>query len=130
MNALIAIFYFALALLGSDAGSRTLVERVRVDGADILYSRVVTQPAITRFECLRSASGRCYYTLFPRRCAQAAAASGGHAAGCLSRPVERFALARGQRRQIVALPEFTLCVGIDASSTVPDCTHADRIATR
>jgi hypothetical protein len=118
MNILIAAVYSVLALFGSDLGSQTFVDRIRVDGADVLVSKVVTQPVVTRFECLRSTSGRCYYTLFPRDCAPT---STPHSYGCRSTPVEQFALANGDRRQIQALPDFRVCVSPDATIAGPDC---------
>ena len=123
MNILIAAVYTVLALFGSDLGSQTFVDRIRVDGADVLVSKVVTQPVVSRFECVRSASGQCYYTLFPRDCASTSTAtsSGARATGCLSTPVTQFALARGDRRRISALPGFRLCVSTDASVAGPDC---------
>ena len=132
MNILIAAVYSVLALFGSDLGSQTFVDRIRVDGNDVLVSKVVTQPVVTRFECVRSASGRCYYTLFPRDCASTstAAASGARANGCLSTPVEQFALADGDRRQIEALPDFRLCVSPDATIAGRDCAQSRTMAAR
>ena len=120
MQVLIAAVYALLALFGSDLGSQTFVDRIRVDGADVLVSTVVTQPVVTRFECLRSASGQCYYTVFRRDCASNTASAGSRP-DCLSTPVTQFALARGSRRRIPALPEFRLCVSDNASMATVDC---------
>ena len=121
MNILIAAVYTVLALFGSDLGSQTFVDRIHVDGNEVLVSKVVTQPVVTRFECVRSASGRCYYTLVPRDCASTSTSSGTRADGCLSTPVRHFALADGDRRRMSALPGFRLCVSADASVAGPDC---------
>jgi hypothetical protein len=124
MNTLSTLVYFVLSLLGVDLGSHVYVDRIRSDGADTLYSKVVAQPTSTRFECLRSASGECYYTVFVRGCP---ATSGSPASidepvrDCQSRPVERFALAKGGSRQMPALPAFRLCVSTEAARTGSDC---------
>jgi hypothetical protein len=123
MQVLIAAVYAVLALFGSDLGSQTFIDRIRVDGADVLVSKVVTQPVVTRFECVRSTSGRCYYTVFRRDCASTASA-GTSRDGCLSTPVTRFALAKGDLRRIPALPEFRLCVSGEASIATADCGTA------
>ena len=49
MNILIAAVYTVLALFGSDLGSQTLVDRIRVDGTDVLISKV----AVDQFVSLR-----------------------------------------------------------------------------
>jgi hypothetical protein len=134
VQTLIAFVYFVLALFGCDLGSHTSIDRIRVGGVDTLYSKVVAQPVVTRFECRRSASGQCYYTLFPRDCTPASVSApgptGARTADCLSRPVERFALAAGGSRQIPALPRFRLCVSAEAQLTGPDCDMPKPMAAR
>ena len=58
MDTLLAIVFFALSLFGIDIGSQTRIDHIRSNGTDILYSKVVAKPAVTRFECVRSGSGR------------------------------------------------------------------------
>ncbi|MDB6164301.1 MAG: hypothetical protein JWL98_1733 [Xanthomonadaceae bacterium] len=118
MNALSTLLYFVLSLFGVDLGSHVYIDRIRADGTDTLYSKVVAQPTVTRFECLRSASGQCYYTVFASDCAASGSTS---AAECVRKPVEHFALARGGIRQIAALPTFRLCVSSEAGIARPDC---------
>ena len=134
MNTLIAIVCFVFSLFGVDLGSRTIVDRIHVDGADTLYSKVVAQPGVTRFECLHSASGQCYYTVYPRACAPTSVSATGSARmrtnGCLSRPVERFALATGDSRRIPALPGSRLCVSAEARITGSECDAPEMIAAR
>ena len=134
MNTLIAIVCFVFSLFGVDLGSRTIVDRIHVDGADTLYSKVVAQPGITRFECVHSASGQCYYTVYPRACSStpvpASASTGLRARDCLSNPVERFALATGDSRRIPALPGSRLCVSAEARITESDCDAPEMIAAR
>jgi hypothetical protein len=110
----IAILAYALSLFGIDVGSHTRVDRVSSNGTDVLYSRVVAQPTGTRFECVRSASGACYYTVLASDCPAARTGP-----PCVSRPLQQFALARGESRQVAALPLSRLCVGTRA--TAPGC---------
>ena len=134
MNAFATLVYFVLSLFGVDLGSHVTIDRVHADGADTLYSKVVARPTVTRFECVRSASGQCYYTLYPRDCASthgpASGAAGKRDQGCLSTPVQRFAVVRGGSHQITALPDVRVCVGADASSMGPDCDRSAGIASR
>jgi len=114
----LAIIMYSLSLFGIDLGSHIRTDRVRSNGTDVLYSKVVTQPAGTRFECLRSASGQCYYTLIRSDCA---AIPGKPATGCALQPPERFALAKGDSRQMASLDTFRLCVSATAGVDDPDC---------
>jgi hypothetical protein len=118
MKTAIALVLYVLSLCGIDVSNETRIDRIVSNGTDILYSRVVARPDGTRFECLRSASGQCYYTVFPRQCATA---SGRPPVDCLSRPVERFALARGASRRMPSLAPSSLCVSADAKMRGPGC---------
>lgn len=115
-----ALFSFLLALLGVDAGHSTFVDRVSVDGAQALYSKATVEAGVARFECLRSESGHCYYTLFPRDCSASPTAAK-KTAGCLSEPIEHFAVANGDSRQIAGLRDFRLCVSGDDGTPGPAC---------
>ena len=127
MRNLIASVYFLLSLFGCDGGGTTLVTRATVDGTDTLYSETRVTADIARFECIRSASGRCHYTLFPRECASAPA----QAAKCAARPPEQFALAAGKHREVVGLSPFDLCVSHKAEALASDCKpRAQAIAER
>lgn len=122
MNKLIALCYFVLSLYGCDVGGNTLVYRTQTNGADMVYGKVVTQAGVARFECVRSASGVCHYSLFARDCAPARgprAAPGGK--DCLSRPIESFAIANGDRRLIPGLQPFRVCVSAQDGANVQDC---------
>jgi hypothetical protein len=125
VDRLTALLYFVLSLLGIDPGGSTLVHRTGAADADALHSRATVQAGVARFECLRSASGRCHYLVLPHDCAPAS--TPGSAAGCASRPVARFALDDGESRQIAGLQNFRLCVGIDESL---DCEAPARPAAR
>ena len=133
MNALATILYVVLSLFGIDIGSQVTVDRIHADGTDTLSSKVVTQPVATRFECLRSTSGQCYYTLYRRDCtatATAASGAGGQRNADCRSPVERFAVASGGSRQIPALSGVRVCVGVDPGSVGPDCDRSAAMAAR
>jgi len=121
---LTALLYFVLSLFGVETGGSTFVNRTVVDGADVLYSKASTQAGVAHFECLRSASGRCYYTLFPSDCASTPTT------GCRSEPVERFAIANGTSRQLTGLAAFHLCVSSGDEPLAPDCERPQPIAAR
>ena len=131
MNKLIALIYFALSLYGCDVGGSTYVHRTRVNGADALYSKATVQAGVARFECLRSVSGRCYYTVLPRDCAHAPGSTHARNVRCRPEPIERFALAADDSRQIPGLQGFRLCVGTHAASAGPGACEMPRpIAAR
>jgi len=132
MNRLIAVCYFVLSLYGCDVGGSTLVHRTQVNGADTLYSKVVTHGGVARFDCVRSVSGQCHYRVFPRDCtsspASATGASQTPGKRCLSTPIERFAIANGDSRSIPGLQAFSVCVSADGSGTGTDCEMPERVA--
>ena len=118
MKTVIAIVMWALSLFGIELGSHVRVDHIRANGNDVLVSRVEARPAGTRFECVRSASGRCYYTVYPRACTPT---PGRDAATCDGKTVERFALANGGRRQLDMLAGAHVCVRADPMLARPDC---------
>ena len=118
MKTVIALVLYVLSLCGIDVSNETRIDRIVSNGTDVLYSRVVARPNGTRIECLRSASGQCYYTVFPRQCATA---SGRPPVDCLTKPVERFALAKGASRRMPSLAPSSLCVSVDAAVRGPGC---------
>lgn len=126
MNRLMALCYFVLSLFGVDIGHDTLVHRSRSAGVDTLHSRATVQAGVARFECMRSASGRCHYLVLADRCAKSTA--GAPARRCTARPIERFVLADGDSRQISGLLDFQLCV--DTRAPAADCRAAYRVAAR
>lgn len=131
MTKLIALIYLVLSLYGCDVGGSTFVHRVQRDGVDTLHSRVVAQPGLARFECLRSASGQCHYIVLPRACAANADAEGQRAGNCQSAPPERFAVADGDTRQIARLRRFRVCVSAEGTpATGADCAAPAIVASR
>lgn len=118
MKTFLAIIAYSLSLFGIDLGSQIRTDRVTSNGSDVLYSKVVTQPTGTRFECVRSASGQCYYTVFRKDCVSM---PGTPAVDCIVQPVEHFALAKGDSRLVASLGTSRLCVSADAGVATPDC---------
>jgi hypothetical protein len=118
MKTFLAVIAYALSLFGIDVGSHIRTDRVQSNGADVLYSQVVSQPTGTRFECVRSASGQCYYTVFAQQCTTV---PGSGAVDCTARPPEHFALARGDTRQMVALRDMRMCVSAQAGVAAASC---------
>ena len=119
MKTFIAVIAYALSLFGIDVGSHVRTDRVQSNGVDVLYSQVTTRPTGTHFECVRSASGQCYYTVVPQQCRTL---TGTGTTDCVAQPVERFALANGQARQVAALSTVRVCVSAQArGGPVADC---------
>lgn len=129
MNRLIAILTFVLSLYGCDVGGSTFVDR-----SDTLYSKVVAQAGVARFECLRSSSGRCYYTVFPRECAPASgwvfASVATRIDSCRHEPIDRFAIAAGDSRKVAGLHRFRPCVSAEYGAPGPDCEALEPMAAR
>jgi hypothetical protein len=124
-----ALFFYVLSLFGCDVGRDTFVDRVSIDGAQALYSKATVEAGVARFECVRSASGQCHYTLFPRECDAAGASTKGNA-DCLSRPIQQFAVANGDSRQIAGLRDFRLCVSDGQAAPAPGCQAPQPTARR
>ena len=118
MKTVLAILVYTLSLFGIDVGSKIRIDHIQDNGTDVLYSEVVAQPTGTRFECVRSASGQCYYPVCPER---GAPPRGGPPADCLSRPAQRFALADGDSRRMPTRSSMRMCVSADAKVRGPGC---------
>jgi hypothetical protein len=128
MNPLLAILYFVLSLVGLDAGTSTFVDRSSRDGATTLESHAQVTSGIARFECVRSASGQCHYTVFPRGCATARRPLAWPATRCPGNAVERFAVASGASREVAGLTGFHLCVSSRDEPLGPECAPPEPIA--
>ena len=114
MNKLIVLCYFVLSLFGCDVGGSSFVYRTSADGRDVIYAKAHVQAGVARFECLGSESGQCHYTVYPREGA----------------PLQRFAVAAGDSRQITGLRDFSLCVSADGGVRGPDCEVVEPVAAR
>lgn len=131
MNKLIALCYFVLSLYGCDVGSSTSVYRAQANGSDVLYSKVVTQAGIARFDCVRSASGQCHYRVFSRECASSSGGPGQTSpARCVTKPIESFAIANGDSRMIPGLQTFSVCVSAEDGTEQADCRMLEPVAAR
>ena len=128
MTKLLSLCYFLLSLYGCDVAGSTWVHHTSSNGNDILHSKVVAQPGVARFECLRSASGQCHYTLFPRTCAATAARVPD--SGCPSEPIAHFSIANGDSRLLPGLRRFRLCVSARDKASGAGCEPAEPIASR
>jgi len=115
MKTVLAIVLYTLSLFGIELGHQVRIDHIQRDGSDVLYSKVVAQPTGTRFECLRSASGQCYYTVYARECT-----APGHGADC-AKSADRFALAKGDSRQLATLSTLRVCVSAEAGVAGADC---------
>ena len=121
MRNLIAMLYFLLSLLGCDGGGTTYATRATVDGQDVVYGKAGVRAGVVRFECVRSTSGQCHYTVFPRECTGDPAPAS-PPRSCATLPPEHFALEAGTQRDVVGMsPAFELCVSHDARALTPDC---------
>ncbi len=131
MDKLIALCCFVLSLFGCEVGGSSFVHRTSADGRDVIHAKAHVQAGVARFECLDSESGQCHYAVYPRECSShraplaAAAAAGGAVAGpvggCDAAPLQRFAIATGDSRQITGLRDFILCVSADGGVRGRDC---------
>ena len=132
MNKLIALCYFVLSLYGCDVGSSTSVYRAQANGSDVLYSKVVTQAGIARFDCVRSASGLCHYSVFSSECAPAPKSGSSRTppARCATTPIKRFAIANGDSRLIPGLQTFSVCVSAEDGTSAADCGVPEPVAAR
>jgi len=115
MNTFLAIVYFLLSLVGLDVGTSSFVDRNSRDGATTLESRTQVASGVARFECVRSASGRCHYTVLPPGCARAGRVPW-PARRCPGQAIDRFSLAAGESRRVAGLARFELCVDGHAST--------------
>jgi hypothetical protein len=115
VKTVLAIIVWTLSLFGIEVGSRVQVDHIRSNDTDVLVSRVVARPTGTRFECVRSASGQCYYTVRPSACIPREGVK------CDGTSVAQFALANGASRQMASLSKARICVSADATAARSDC---------
>lgn len=115
MTKFIALLQFLLALAGCSPGGTTWTSRVDA-GPVALHSKASVQDGVAHFECVKSSSGGCHYTLYPEAC-------GGNAA-CQLAPLQRFTLASGDSRQLTGMIGFRPCVRVDDVLPAADCHPA------
>jgi hypothetical protein len=110
--ALSAFVAFALSLFGFHVGGTTWSQRITGDHGDALYSKAWAKDGRARFECVQSDTGRCWYTLFPADCKDEA---------CTAKPLARFAVVRGDEREVSGVAEFRFCVSREPALPPVDC---------
>lgn len=119
--ALSCLLALAVPLAACDPAGQTLVVRTKANGQWQVDARARIGGGIAVFECLHSASNRCYYTLFGKGCA-----SGGEdSTQCSARLLEHFSLAVDSSRAIEGLDDFRLCVSHRPGQVRPDCSLED-----
>ena len=128
MDMLATLLQIVLALFGVELGGSTFSHRSSTDGVDTLYSIATIESGIARFECLASASGRCYYTVFPDPCAGAPALAGTRIGRCGATPPRPFDLPTGGERKITGLAVAALCVRGDEADVAADCERPEALA--
>ena len=72
MSKLIALMHCLLALAGCSLGVTSYSDRIAIGKHEVLVSSARVQDGIARFECERSDSGWCHYTLYAEACADTA----------------------------------------------------------
>lgn len=113
----------------------TTITNVSVDGRVANATRTVITDGDGIFDCVRSASGHCYYLLYVERCAAMtpsdatstnAPTHARHDSSCTTRVVQTFVLGSGRTRKLTDLPSrVQQCVRHDAVPTPADCaSHA------
>lgn len=123
MRNVIALIYSLLTLAGCmDGPGTTLVSRSAEDGVETVLSKTRIAAGTVRFQCVRSASGRCHYAVFAGQCTQSVSANGGAAAQCSTRSIGSFDVAVGEERERSDLPgDFRLCVSHRAGAVDAEC---------
>ncbi len=122
MQMLMSLFTFLLALLGlAPQPGITTLSVSSVDGVQVNSTKAVVNGGDARFECLRSASGRCHYVVFAGECRPSSNPVTVEEA-CAGVVVERFVLLAGETRQLRAMPgKVRFCMDHDAIPAGPGC---------
>lgn len=106
-------------------GGQLITVRTARDGALEIDARAKVGGGLAVFECLHSASNRCYFTLFPRGCAP-----GDGSTGCSASMLGHFSVAVDGRHAVRGLSAFRMCVSTRPGQLRPDCSldEADAVA--
>ena len=104
MRYLTTLLSCLMALFGcQEKATSTSITRVSEQGVDLLFSRTSVGTGSASFECVRSASGRCYYEVFEEACDAAR--------HCVRAGLQRFDVRAGQLQRQQGLPAgFQSCV--------------------
>ena len=114
----LALSSMLAVLAACDHAGQTVVVRAKIDGAWQIDARARVGNGIAAFECLHSASSRCYYTLFAKECTS----PGSGSTRCSAKALERFSLAVDSRRALSGLADFRMCVSHRPGQMRPDCS--------
>ena len=100
--------------------SVTHITRTSGGDAGTIFSKATQIEGVATFQCFESDSGRCHYLVYAQHCPAAAPGENPH---CEREPLDQFALAPGERREIRGLPaSFHLCVDRrEISANAPRC---------
>ncbi|MEH0167362.1 hypothetical protein [Roseateles microcysteis] len=75
-----------------------------------------------RFECVKSPTGECNYTLYTTQCQTGDGERGKPATTCTHQVVEEFTLTQGQSREVRDLPNnYKQCMKVGSKPVVPNC---------
>ncbi len=123
MQLLISFLTFLLTLSGwQPQPGITTLSVSSVDGVQVNSTKAVVNGGNARFECLRSASGRCHYVVFAGSCGQVASERARGAAACATTHVQQFVLKSGESRQLRGLPgTVRFCMDHQAMPSGPGC---------
>lgn len=104
MRYLTTLLSCLLSLFGcQERPTSTSITRISEQGIDQLFSRTTVRSGDASFECVRSASGHCYYQVFNEHCDERQQ--------CARGQLQRFELRQGQQRKRTDLPAgFSSCV--------------------
>lgn len=111
MDKCLALLAFLFSLSGCEPTGSTFVSREVSNGRDLLHARASLASGVARFECLRSDSGLCHWTIHPARC--------GDGAPCAT-PPQRIVLAADESRQLAGVTRLRACVARRAGGS-PAC---------
>lgn len=123
MRLLISLVSFLLTLAGCDPqpGITTLTIS-SVDGVKINSTKAHVSGGAARFECLHSASGRCYYVVFTRDCKASSPDDAEPALQCGAKVLARFELESGATRTVSDVPaDVVHCVDHETVPMAPGC---------
>jgi hypothetical protein len=111
-----------LAMLAACSnGGQTYIVRSKANGQWQIDARARVAGGLAVFECLHSASNRCWFTLFDKGCA-----SGGNSSTqCSVQLLKHFSLSVDSRRALQGLSDFRMCVSHRPGQMQPDCSFED-----
>lgn len=125
MRILVSLISFLFTLAGCDPQpGTTTMTFASVDGVEINSTKSrINDDGEARFECLKSATGRCHYLVFVETCAAAKASAADTA--CTTRVLEQFTLVAGKVKELHGLPAGVRhCLDHEAMPKTAECSKA------